>query len=613
MEKRYLLIIFAVILALGSVFSSCGKQNTTIETEESGVNTGIPFIENGESQYTIVFPDTMSPNLMSAVTTLKNQLRTLTGVKLESLSESSVRTEGDTGRMILVGQTSFRQSTEALEKLSGTCSDEYVITSEKGIIVINSHFETSLKEAARVFLEEAISFDANTGVMTVKDVFFNGTVELPVEFDVDSVGVYSIVYANEPVGLEAIANSIRDEIKTATGKTLPVYRDTAMAETVHEILVGPTNRPFSNECYAESSHIMQYEMRVANGKLQLVFGGPYSGKKCVEKFKVRILALKDKLVAGTSYYATDFATDSQALTTGADIRVMSSNVLAYQWGEKSYSNVYPVSTRCEIYAGVLLRFQPDIVGVQETDEPWMKALPYYLEAMAAKDNVEYTHLLRRVTLNGTTVVNFTSILYRSDLYTVNDSGCEIFEANYQTTYCQRVGTWAKFTAKSDSTRQMILVNTHWAHETVERILSCVNEEAALIDRLKTQYPNVPIFCTGDFNSDPAKKPRDEDQNDPNVLTRDQYLKQFVQQISGAIASDLAKEKGVLITPGGCRASASQMNEATLRAVDDNFIDHIIITGGYADVLRHDTIRSNGCHVMTDHSPIYADFSLKQTS
>ncbi|MBP5206823.1 MAG: hypothetical protein J6330_00015 [Clostridia bacterium] len=46
-----------------------------------------------------------------------------------------------------------------------------------------------------------------------------------------------------------------------------------------------------------------------------------------------------------------------------------------------------------------------------------------------------------------------------------------------------------------------------------------------------------------------------------------------------------------------------------RGLDSDFTDHIVLCGGSADVVRHDTIRSNGCHVVSDHSPIYADLSL----
>ena len=609
---RPIAFMLSIILLVVGLLSSCAHTppkdaGTTDPTENN--TSQIPLVENGASAYTIVFPNTATPGLMNAVTALKTKIKALTGVRLDSLSEASVQTEGDPGKMILIGQTSFPQSTEALDQLPGTCSDEYVITSKEGIIVINSHFDISLADAVLAFIDRAVSYDPGTGTLTVTGILYQGKNTLPTEFDVASIDLYSIVYAAEPVGLESIANSVRDSIRTATGKTLPVVCDTTSAESIFEILIGPTNRPFSQKCYAESAFLMHYEMRVGSGKFQMIVGGPYSAMKCAEKFTARVLVQKEKFTAGVSYYATDYATDSQALTEGADVRVMTSNVLAYHWGEKVDPNIYPVATRCEIYAAVLLRFQPDLVGVQETDDPWMKALPYYLTALAEKEGIRYTHLLRKVQHGSSVVINYSSVLYRSDRYDLNASGCEIFAANYQASMCQRVGAWAKFTSKSDPTQQMILLNTHWAHESEEHILSCVNEEAALVSRLESEYPGVPIFCTGDYNSDPKRKPTDE-ANNPNVKTRDQYFLQFVEMVSGTVASDAAREKGVLIVPGGCRGKAVPSGEDT-RAVDDHFIDHIVLCGGYADVLRHDTILSNRCNVMTDHSAIYADFSLKQ--
>ena len=450
-----------------------------------------------------------------------------------------------------------------------------------------------------------------------KDAVSQGTVLAPAgKFSADSIGLYTIVYASQPAGMVNVANALRDAIQTATGKTLPVVSDLASSEKFLEILVGPTNRSFSQKCYASSSNIMRYEVRVGNRKLQLVAGGPYSGMKCVQTFASRALGAGTRYQAGFAYHATELATDSQALTNGADIRVMSSNILNYHWGEEANPNVYPVATRCEIYAGVLLRFRPDFAGLQEADENWRDALPYYLNSMQQKENVGYTHIVRNVQWKGKTVVNYSSLIYRSDLYDVNNSGFRGFAANYQSSYCQRVGTYAKFTSKTDPSRQVIIVNSQWAHESDERILSCVNEESELVNGLKTQYPGVPIFCTGDFNSDISKKAReweDVKTTDPegyqNAKNRYEHFLVFVDQVSGTIASSAAESKGVLITPGGCRTSAKLMSEDTPRALDHDFIDHIVICGDQVDVLRHDTIRSNGCHVMTDHAPIYADVSL----
>lgn len=441
---------------------------------------------------------------------------------------------------------------------------------------------------------------------------------LPAEFDVSAIGDYTIVYASEPRGLEALAESLAAEIKTATGKELPVKSDTDAAESVNEILIGRTNRAFSQECYENSSHIMRYEVLTYRGKLQFVIGGPYSGMKCAEKFKEEVLLSKNKLTDGVSYFSADLASDSQKLTDGADIRVMSANVLNYHWGEESYPNIYPVATRAEIFAGVLLRFTPDFVGLQEADENWRDILPYYLDSMAEKEKISYTHQQPNAEWKGKTVINYSSLLYRSDLYNVDDEGFKGFEANYQSSYCQRVATYAKYSGKTDPSVQLMIVNTQWAHESDERILSCVNEEAKLVNELKAQYPDVPVFCTGDFNSDIKKKSRDwEDAKatDPegykDAKNRYEFFLDFVGETDGVILSVAAKEKGVLITAGGCRTSAKNMSEDKQRALDSDFIDHIVLCGGYADVLRHDTIRSNGCHVMSDHSPIYADISLKK--
>ena len=610
MIKKHFFVLFLALLML---LSSCaGKGGNNAETTtENGVGQ-IALTEGGKSEYVIVFADDRTSASVTAATNLKLSIQKLTGLRLEVLEESSVRKEGKTGKMILLGQTTFEQSMNALEQLPNTCSDEYIIRADGDMIVINSHFETALEAAVNAFIEEAITYDAGTGKLTVKPVCHEGEVTLPEGFVVDSIGLYTIVYADQPDGLETVANQLRDAIKTSTGKTLPVGKASVTSDKIYEILIGPTNRALSQKCYAESSNIMHFEMRMEGTKLQFVVGGPYSGRQCVEKFSSRVLAKKETFTSGVSYYATDLATDSEELTSGADIRVMSSNVLNYNWGEKKYSNVYPVATRCEIYAGVLLQFRPDIVGAQEVDEKWRDALPYYLTSMAEKEGVNYTHLLRNVSLGGRTVVNYSSILYRSDLYDVDDSGCEIFEANYQTSYAQRVGVYAKFTSKTDPAKQVILVNTHWAHESEEYILSCINEEAALVNNLKEKYPNIPIFCTGDFNSDINQKAGDQ-KEDPTARNRYEFFLDFVSAINGTISSSAAKAKGVLITPGGCRTGAPKMNESTPRALDNDFIDHIVVTGGYADVLRHDTIRSNGCHVMTDHSPIYADFSLKHVS
>ncbi len=596
------MLLILSLLVTGLLVSCTEKGEEEETTRDSGVSqtSRIQLVTDGACDYVIVFPDLTSPDLMSAVVNFKTQIRKLTGISLDAVSESTAREDGTTEKMILVGRTSFQQSEDAKARLAGTCSDEYLITTDGDIVVLASNYDTALLAAVSACADSAVTYDSAGGTLSVTETYFSGTEPLPVGFNPSSelLADYSIIYASSIVGLDSLAEDLQAYIKTATGYELPIYKDNAISEGPYEILLGYTNRSLSATCYAESSNIMRYEMTVKNGVLQMVIGGPYSGMKCVEKFNTRVLGRMETLTSGT-YYTEELATDTQPLTEGADVRIMSSNVLAWYWGENVYSNIFPVATRCEIYAGVLLRFQPDVVGVQETDDPWMAALPYYLSVMEEKENVTYSHIQKKVSLNGTSVTNYSSMLYRSDLYTLDESGCEIFSANYMTTFTQRVGTYAKLTGKTDSSIQMVVINTHWAHESEERVQACVTEEAALVEKMKTKYPNVPIFCTGDFNSHKYDGT---------------YLTQFANTIEGTISSKAALLKGVLITTGGCHTfSPEKISDTTMRSLNSAFIDHIITTGGYANVLRHDTIRTNGCHVMSDHCPIYADFSLKESS
>jgi mRNA deadenylase 3'-5' endonuclease subunit Ccr4 len=72
-----------------------------------------------------------------------------------------------------------------------------------------------------------------------------------------------------------------------------------------------------------------------------------------------------------------FKRTEQPLTEGSTLRIMTSNILADRW--VSGRNYGSVAKRAEMYAGVLMVYRPSLVGVQETDDPWTKNLPYYLD------------------------------------------------------------------------------------------------------------------------------------------------------------------------------------------------------------------------------------------
>ena len=594
--KRIFCVIMALVTLIGSagIFAGCGGK----EKEEVA---RIPIVENGKSNYVIIYPDTPTAAEIEAATKIKSKIHEITGVLLKSINEEFMDEEPN-AHYIYVGDTTFEPAKATKEQISKEYFDSYAIDVADLDVYFVGASKTALNNAVTYFVDNLVekNYDAETKTLYFEACRFDGTVTMPTDFSTKNIKEYAIIYPDsEEMSMEDIAVELQSVIKSRTGFSPDIYKDTEMSERKFEILVGETNRALSKRCYEKSSRVMECEFVVEQCKIQLAFGGYYSGKKCIEEFSYKVLRNQRASLPSGNHNKISFAEREQALTSGADIRIMSANILSYRWGEKVDPSILPVSYRCEIFAGALLKFRPDAVGIQETDEPWLDALPWYLDRMAKKDGVEYTHLFDKLTHANKTMVNFSSIVYRSDMYKLDDSGYKVFSIWDETpNYFQRVATYVKLASKTDTQKQFILVNTHWAHENAEMVDACATEQAELVNKLKSQYDGVSIFCTGDYN---------------NLSTRvwkDTYLNKFVSNIDGKIASKVAKENGVLIVPGGCRGDASKTNENVLRAIDDSFIDHIICTGGAWEIKCHDTIRENKCGILTDHSLIYADIDLK---
>jgi len=111
-------------------------------------------------------------------------------------------------------------------------------------------------------------------------------------------------------------------------------------------------------------------------------------------------------------------------------------------------------------------------------------------------NIEYTWCHKYV--RG--VENYSSILYRSDLYDCVKADYHIFSYWKSQNYQMRIITWCKLRSKTDSTKQFILMNTHWDTYEQNKYLDA-DESAVLLNNLKNE--GCPVFYTGDFNSQPG--------------------------------------------------------------------------------------------------------------
>lgn len=200
---------------------------------------------------------------------------------------------------------------------------------------------------------------------------------------------------------------------------------------------------------------------------------------------------------------------------GSSARIMSANVLADTFADDTYRGAF---YRAELFAGMLVSYTPDVLGLQEVDESWNSALSYYLPKLQNAHNLSYCQIVSSYEHK----TNYTSLLYRSDKFKAEDSGMHIFswwtDGSFRHNYHMRNVTWAQFSSLEDTDKRFIVANTHWSYRTEhadgnrylagsstpiaanELRIQCKEETSSFLTALKQNNPNLPILLTGDFNT-----------------------------------------------------------------------------------------------------------------
>ena len=410
-------------------------------------------------------------------------------------------------------------------------------------------------------------------------------------FTTAEIDKYKIIYDADLPALSIVANNLKYLLRSKYNESLLVGMDESVIESEYEILIGDTNR------YTEDGKIMEYTISVVDKKLKIDVGGLFSAEKALEYLEENVFNTKNgvTLVEG-EVTSKSLLISQQAVTNGTTIRVMSSNVLAEAFDNGSYLTT---EYRAEIFAGGLVAFTPDVVGMQETDSRWENNLDRYLDKIESAHGIKYERYWARYEGK----VNYTSLLYRADKFTVGDestgdAGVEVFswwvDPNFNHDYHMRNVSWAKFTSISDQNKTFVLANTHWSYrtehdggnkyltgsskpiQTNELRTQNKDETNALLTALKNKYKNTPIFLTGDFNTSLP------------FFTDSGWLNS-----SYKVLSEQAKSAGTLI--GTVPTSGH--------------FDHIMGTGNYS-VLRFEIFKSgNYVTQLSDHPLVFADVAF----
>ena len=603
-------LVKAMMMYGDAVANYIGTGNT--ENEDNGLN----IIKNANANYSIVYSESASENVINAANKISDEITKTTGVTLETMYDTEAESNPN-GKYIIVGETSLKDSLEAKSSLNSNAADSFVITDmANGNIVVISNYEDQIVKAAEYYVNNLLVKNYNASSSTLKYEGYNnkGTDTLPEGFKFADLSKSKIVYATNLDGYRVVAETLRNQIKSVYKIDLPIYADDEIAPSAREILIGETNRELSKSYYKNNGYIMEYNVVAQNGSLQILSGGSFTARKAVEALATSMLKTADtsKELNKGSYTSKKLLAKKSSTPTGTNARLMTINIMPYVLGEAEYAAVLPIRERAEIFAGILISYAPDAIGLQEACFKWQEQIPHYVEVINDKYNLGYDFVLS--TYNGKN--NYCPMLYRADKY--NALECKYQHYDYHTSSANKNGTYLRGASqlvlqnKNNTAEKFIVINAHWDHggqtttANPQYMNECASSEAAIVNEYKLKYPNVRIFCVGDFNSH---------------RYNEVFFKQFCSEIDGSVASEVAKESGTLITAGGYHGSGEKLIENGTRAdcspTTNDFIDHLVFTSSNSSVktsvLNHDTLYSTEgyCHILSDHCPVYADFGFTQ--
>lgn len=260
------------------------------------------------------------------------------------------------------------------------------------------------------------------------------------------------------------------------------------------------------------------------------------------------------------------------LTDGADIRIMSANILVrYKgWGGT------PVKSRALMFAEVLNKYKPDVAAIQEACSDWHKCIE-----KTVGDTYEFVQ--PRFDLFRTSL---TTMIYNKNTLNLVDSGRVKYSQGDGPQH--RAITWAVFETKDDG-KHFAAISTHFdllrlkdTEKEYDIIFSQAEELFAFIDELSEKY-DCPVFSAGDYNAC-------ETQGD-------------IGEAAGVLIYEKVAEK---------LSDVKYMTENRIYGSEigekDPCWDHIFLSGN-AEIKAFRILSDSYLSPLSDHYPIYADISL----
>jgi hypothetical protein len=244
-RRNFLLLLAAMLLFSGCNFGSAEPPETTEATKENDEDLGFYIIQNGATDYKIVYPKDSSSELTAAINSFKKEVKAATGVSLVSVNDFKKEDSNAVGQAkeILIGATNRKAS---MEKNVSLRSKDYSISQSGNQLVIVGGSD----EAVRVALEQLVARCLPEKKMTNMSLKPDDFITFNASYSIDrlvlngkDVSQYRIVFPDGNVYLKKAADTLRKLISEKVGVNISVVSDaTENQNDQPEFMLGNVNR-----------------------------------------------------------------------------------------------------------------------------------------------------------------------------------------------------------------------------------------------------------------------------------------------------------------------------------------------------------------------------------
>lgn len=590
---KKILKLLLVLLSLTSVIataSACDKTNPNggdssdipniSDTEPDETDPEVPkymFVSDGSTEYSIVISALASDDVLDAANGLKRVFKNKAGTDITLKNDNYNTSNPDyvfPKYEILIGDTNRPESEECAD---GLAYDDYVIKVVNGKLVVLGGNDSATVKAIEKLKEyingktielaegELVRYDHE---YAIKQLTIGG----------HDISEFTIVMHSKSKCSD-IAEDIIKIVRELYGVTLTAEVRASAGKDACEIVIGDG---LGTDKITKILAIDEYECRTMDNRVFIDGGSTTAlqrfGDKLYEYYKNAGLSGNVELELPTSLKSGTVDISKYALADGATFRIMSNNIL-----------VDGVEDRAELIVAKYLEYLPDIIGIQECNAKGQTAVvkalsDFYGSAVAVQ--------------NDATIAPYTPILYRKDKYTVVEGGSYFFDSRYTKTNTKSL-TWAVF-EDIKTGKRFAVVNAHYAlvsssydlpagyTNAVEGAQWREDNSRQMLERaqlIKDKYENIPVFLTGDFNSNATSKA---------IQLLDEVFDDAIDAATVSSSTGVSSGHG---NPG--QAPSTKLP-----------IDHVFVDPALVTVYTHKILTDKSSLAISDHSPVVVDLSFK---